>query len=235
MAVWAALFATMTASGFLSKGMDHPGGNPAHWRQACQEGRWNACKTWVRTLDVDCQDGSGAGCLTLGKVLNEGRVVPRDAAMAGVSFGEACDLGVAEGCAQLIDFVRGDGRNAFLKACDRGNGKSCFIFGSLLSGGNGVSKDDGLAFSMFRKSCEDGWWRGCGRLGVSYLVGQGTAADPEKAMDNFEKGCRGRNAASCFEAAKLYHEGIYGVTDQELAQQRLKQACDLGLKTACHP
>jgi len=83
--------------------------------------------------------------------------------------------------------------------------------------------------------------RGCGRLGIhdrqrshfscaSYLVGQGTAADLSKAMENFEKGCRG--AANCFEAAKFYHEGSYNVTDQVLAQQRLKQVCESGLKTA---
>jgi TPR repeat protein len=233
MAVWAAFFGTMTASGFLSKGKDHPGGDPAHWRQACAEGRWNACRTWVRVLNVNCQDGSGADCLTLGKTLNEGRLVTRDPAQAGIGFGHGCDLGVAEACSSLIAFARGDGKNALLKSCDAGSAVSCFIVGSLVSSGSALPKDDGLAFRMFTQSCENRWWRGCGRLGVSYLVGQGTAADPAKAMENFEKGCRGQNAASCFEAAKLYHEGIYGVTDQALATQRLKQACDLGLKTAC--
>jgi TPR repeat protein len=234
MAVWASLFATMTASGFLTKGKDHPGGDPAHWLKACQEGRWNACKTWVRVLNVNCQDDSQADCLTLGKTLNEGKLVPRDAAEAGISFGHACDLGVGEGCTRLLEFARSDGKDAFFKSCNDGTGASCFILGSLVSSGTALPKDDSLAFRMFSKSCEVGWWRGCGRLGISYLVGQGTAVDPSKAMENFEKGCRGQNAASCFEAAKLYHEGIYGVTDQALAQRRLKQACELGLKTACH-
>jgi len=233
MGVWVSFFVIMMSTGFLTKGKDHPGGNPAHWRQECEQGRRGACSTWVRTLNVTCQDGSRADCLTLGKVLNEGRLAPRNAAMAGISFGHGCDLGLPEACSSLLEFVRGDGRDAFLQACNRGDGTSCFVLGSLSSGGNGVPKDDGLAFTLFNKSCDDGWWRGCGRLGVSYLVGQGTAVDPAKAIENFEKGCRGRNAPSCLEAAKLYHEGVGGVADETLARQRLREACDMGLKTAC--
>jgi len=233
MAAWASLFVTMTATGFLAKGKDHPGGDPAYWRKACDDGQRNGCKTWVRTLNVNCQDGSRSDCLTLGTVLDEGRLVPRNAAMAGVSFGHACDLGQADGCSKLIEFARRDGTQAFLDTCNRGDGASCFILGSLSSGATGIPKDDNLAFKMFSKSCDDGWWRGCGRLGVSYLVGQGTVVDRSKAMENFEKGCRGKNGASCFEAAKLYHGGWGGLTAQTLARERLQQACELGVKSAC--
>jgi Sel1 repeat len=233
MAVWVSLFAAMMGTGFLNKGKDFPGGNPEFWHQACVATRWNACKTWVRVLNDTCQDGSGTGCFTLAKLLNEGLVTPRDAVLAGVSFGRACDLGVPEACASLITFTQADGKDAFQRACEGGDGASCFILGSLYSSGLGVPQDGVRAFSLFERSCASKWWRGCGRLGTSYLVGQGTAADPEKAAENFEKGCRGGNAPSCVESAKLYHRGIGVFKDDELALERLQQACNLGLRPAC--
>ena len=233
MAVWISLFSVMTATGFLAKGEDFPGGKPEFWRQACDKGRWNACKTWARILNDNCQDGSGADCFTLGKILNEGRVVTRDRQRAGVSLDRACDLNVGGACASLIDFARAGGGDVFQQACDRGDGASCFILGSLYSSGLGVPQDGARAFSLFERSCAANWWRGCGRLGTSYLVGQGTTVDPAKASESFEKGCRGGNAASCLESAKLYHRGFGVLKDDDLALERLQHACDLGFQPAC--
>jgi TPR repeat protein len=233
MGAWVSLFAAMMVTGFLKKGVEFPGGNSEFWRQACEDHRWNACKTWVRILNDDCQDGSGAACFTLGTVLNEGRIVPRNAKVAGVTFGRSCDLGIRSACTRLVEFAHGDGKDVFQRACDDGDGASCFILGSLYSSGSGVPQDGARAFNLFQKSCSDRWWRGCGRLGTSYLVGQGTAPDPEKAVENFEKGCQGRNAASCLEVAKLYHGGIGALRDDVLARERLEQSCDLGLQIAC--
>lgn len=233
MGVWVALFATMMGTGFLTKGKAHPGGDPEHWHRACMQGEHKACETWVRTLNVACQDDRGAECLTLGQVLSEGRLVKHNAALAGVAFGHGCDLGASGACSKLIELVGGDGKDALLQACGHSDGASCFLMGSLYSGGNGVPKNDALAFKLFRMSCELEWWRACGRLGVSYLVGQGTSADVSKAMKNFETGCQGRNAASCLEAGKLYLQGNAGLRDINLARKRFEEACELGLATAC--
>jgi hypothetical protein len=233
MGVWVCLFATMTASGFLVKGKDHPGGTPAYWAHACQQGRSSACTTWVNVLKGGCQDNSAADCLALGKVLDEGRLVAQDRARAGATFGRACDLGLKEGCSSLMAFMRTGGINVFTTACDHGDGATCFILGSLFSSGLGLPKDPAIAFELFQKSCESGWWRGCGRLGVSYLTGQGTAVDRGLAIANFEKGCQGQNAASCWEAAQFYRSGKLGWKVEALARQRFQQACDLGLQLAC--
>ncbi|MBZ5633347.1 MAG: sel1 repeat family protein [Acidobacteriia bacterium] len=233
MGAWIFLFVTMTASGFLVKGTDHPGSNPAYWAGMCQKGRSSACKTWVTLLKGRCQDNNGADCLTLGEVLNEGRFAARDAVQAGVGFGRACDLGVQQGCVGLAQFMQTGGRDVMLRACDQNDGASCFILGSLFSSGYALPSDPGMAFELFQKSCETGWWRACGRLGVSYLVGQGTVVNPLLAIANFEKGCQGQNAASCWEAAEFYHSRKFGRSNEPLARLRRQQACDLGLKTAC--
>jgi len=235
MGVWICLFVTMTASGFLVKGKDHPGSTPAFWAHACQQGRGSACTTWTNILREHCQGNSPADCLTLGRVLDEGRLVPRDAAQAGVLLGRACDSGLQEGCSRLVTFMRRGGSSALATACDGGDGAGCFILGSMFSSGSGLPQNPAVAFELFQKSCDAGWWRGCGRLGVSYLNGQGTASNPSLAIANFEKGCQGKNPASCVEAAQLYQNGKLGYKLEALAQQRLRQACDMGLQAACQP
>jgi hypothetical protein len=235
MGVWVGLFVTMTASGFLVKGKDHPGSNPEFWAKRCQQGHSNSCATWINMLKGRCEDNSAADCLALAKVLDEGRYAAQDEAQAGVTFGRACDSGLQEACFSLITFMKKGGNNALATACDRGDGASCFILGSLFSGGAGVPKDPSLAFELFQKSCDSGWWRACGRLGVSYLNGQGTAVNPGLAIANFEKGCQGQSAASCLEAAQFYRSGKSGYKIDALARRRFQQACDLGLQTACQP
>lgn len=235
MAVWACLFATMSASGFLAKGKDHPGSKAEFWAKRCQDGHSNSCTTWVNVLNYRCGDNSAADCLTLGKVLDEGKFVKPDEARAGTSMGRACDLGLQDGCVSLITFMRKGGSSALAEACDRRDGASCFLLGSLFSGGAGVPKNPDLAFELFQKSCGLGWWRACGRLGVSYLNGQGTRVNPGLAIANFEKGCQGQNAASCLEAAQFYQSDKWGVRMEALARQRRQQACDLGLQSACQP
>jgi Sel1 repeat-containing protein len=233
MAVWISLFAVITTTGFLSKGKDHPGSNPAFWRQACAEGRWNGCKTWVHTLNISCADDVAPACLTLGQVLSEGRIAPRDVSEANKGFGRACDLGLPDGCTSLMESVRADGGNALLQACNRRDGASCFILGSLVHKGFGVPQDAGRSVRLFGQSCANGWPRGCGRLGESYLWGEGTAVDQTKAIESFEKACSGHHAVSCFNVAMMYHRGMGGVKDEALAQQRFRQACELGLRPGC--
>jgi hypothetical protein len=233
MSAWICFFLVMSASHFLVKGSDHPGGKPEHWAKTCQQGRASSCETWVGLLKSNCAADSKADCLTLGIVLNEGRYAARDAAFAGVSFGHACDLGSPEACGRLMAFMRQGGVQAFLGACDKGDGASCFILGSLFSAGSGVPQDQTTAFELFQKSCDAGWWRSCGRLGVSYMTGQGTEVNPALAIQNFEKGCQGHNAASCMEAAEFYHRGRPEWRIEPLARERLQEACELGLEAAC--
>jgi TPR repeat protein len=232
MGAWVALFICMTGTGFLVKGDEHPGSKPAYWAQLCRLGRGAACETWVRFLKANCAGDSRADCLTLGELLNEGRYTPRNAVLAGVSFGRACDLGLPQGCGRLMAFIRQGGMQTLLPACDQGDGASCFILGSLFSSGQGTPKNPVIALQLFQKSCESGWPRGCGRLGLSYLAGEGTDKNPQLAISNFEKGCEGRNAASCLEAAQFYQNGKAAWTGI-VARERFQQACDLGLAIAC--
>lgn len=233
MSVWIAFFGFMFASGFLNKGSDHPGGNPAYWSQRCQSGRQGDCVIWARVLNATCEGNDAKACLQVADVLNAGKLIPRDGARSGVVLARACDSGSQLACQRLLNFMRTDGKDLMNGACDRGDGASCFVLGSLYSGGSGLPQDATLAFQLFQKSCDDRWWRGCGRLGISYLVGQGTDPNPDLAITNLEKGCRGQNAPSCFELARAYWNGTDGLPRKDLAMERLQKACHLGLQAAC--
>jgi len=226
MGVWIALFTLMAGSGFV--GPHHPGANADFWRQACADGKRNACQTWVRTMDISCEHGSARACFTLAGVWNYGKVVARDADAAGKNFGRGCDLSMSESCAALISLVGSQGPDVFLPACNRGDGESCFVLASLYYIGRGVPRDYGSAVALFRQACDAGWYRGCGGLAECYRAGRGTGIDSMQAIDNFEKACRNGIAASCYSVAQMYRAR----KDEALARERFRQACDLSTHAA---
>ena len=226
MGVWVALFLVMIGTGFL--GGRHPGARSEFWLQACEDGRRNACRTWVQTMSVSCQHGSAHACFTDALLLNEGRRVPRDLTEAAKDFGRACDLEMRGGCQALVELVAKEGPQVFRPSCDRGDGESCFLLGSLYHAGRGVPKDYGLSAAFFRQSCQSGWPRGCGALAECYRAGQGTPADAVQATAYFEKACRGGVAPSCYAVGTIYHDR----REEALARKRFRQACESSTRLA---
>jgi hypothetical protein len=235
MGVWACLFLTMTASGFLIKGKDHPGSSTAFWANRCRQGHSGACVTWTGFLKLRCEKDLAADCLDLGKLLDEGRFIARDEVKSGAMLSHACDLNLQEACTTLVAFVKKGGDKVFANSCDHGDGASCFVLGSLYSGGNGVPNDPAMSFRLFGRACDTGWWRACGRLGLSYLTGQGTPVNPALAIANFDKACEGHYPTGCVQAAQFYQSDKYGYHLEPLARVRYQQACDLGVQSACQP
>jgi TPR repeat protein len=232
MGLWVTLFAVMMATGFLAKGLDHPGGHTEFWDKACQEGRRNGCREWARLLNTTCAGKDPTSCVALGHLQQEGRLVPQDSLRAGKSFGLACDLGLDAGCASLAAFVRNGGQDVFSRACDGGDGVSCFMLGWQIVLGV-VPAEPARAAALFERSCAAGWARGCGALGEFYVHGQGVPVDLVRAMDCYEKACNGGDAPSCANAAVMYQRGMGVMPDETAAAQRIERACKLGLRSAC--
>lgn len=223
MGVWVCLFTVMFTTGFL--GSHHPGADPEFWRKACVEHRGTACQSWVRQMNISCSHGSGPACIALGIALDEGRIIPRDAAEAGKNFAHACELGLSNGCAGVLRMVGESKGSFFQSACDRGDGESCFLLGSLYYAGGGVPKDSARAFALLRQSCSSGWWRGCGGLAECYRAGMGTAVDNARAIEDFDKACQAGIASSCFSASSMYR----GLNDLAKAEKRLRQGCQISV------
>jgi TPR repeat protein len=133
---------------------------------------------------------------------------------------------MVEGCVSLVKLVAANGPEVFQGICDRGDGESCFILGSLYHAGQGVRRNDAQALVLFHQSCANGWWRGCGRVAESYQSGQGTEVDPAQAIEYFEKACRAGHAASCFNVAVMYRRR----NEETLARARFTQACNFSLQ-----
>jgi TPR repeat protein len=230
MAVWAALFAVMLRTEFLTR--EHPGRELAFWEQGCEVGNARACRTWVSGLAIKCRGGAADACDLRGRLLGAGKVVAPDVLEAGRSLDLACELGLDVACERLRVLLGTDGSDAFVRACNAGDGQSCYVVGSLAdqapAGGGGAG-----SLALFSRSCARGWAPGCNRLGKIYLNGEGTAVDLPRAIDSFERACRGRNATGCFNVAVMHRRGLGTRPDETLARQRFQRACDLGLQVAC--
>jgi hypothetical protein len=150
-------------------------------------------------------------------------MIPRDAAAAGKNFAHACELGLSNGCASVLRIGAENGGSAFQNACDRGDGESCFLLGSLVYAGSGVPKDPARAFALLQRSCSLGWSRGCAGLAECYRAGVGTAVSNTRAVEEFDKGCKGGVASSCFSAASMYRT----LNDSAKAEKALKQGCQI--------
>jgi TPR repeat protein len=221
MGIWICLFAVMYATGFL--GSNHPGANPEFWRQACVDRRGNACESWVRLMNTSCYHGSGQACMVLGTAQDSGQMLTRDPAEAGKDFAHACELGLPDGCARLRGIVVESQGNYFQAACDRGDGESCFLLGSLSYAGKSVAKDPGRAFMLLERSCSLGFWRGCGGVAECYRAGVGTTVDNARAIKEFDKACQAGIASSCFSASSMYRS----LNEPAQAEKRLKQGCQI--------
>jgi TPR repeat protein len=226
MGVWVCLFTVMSATGFL--GSSIPGANPEFWREACVQGRPTACQSWIREMNISCFHGSGSACMLSGAALDQGQMLPRDAAAAGKDFAHACELGLPNGCAGLLKLVTESKGSSFESACNHGDSESCFLLGSLYFAGQGVAKDPAQAFALLGKSCALGWSRGCGGLGECYRAGAGTAVDDSRAIEEFDKACRGGVASSCFSASSMYR----GLNDSAKAESRLTEGCEISVRFA---
>lgn len=69
-------------------------------------------------------------------------------------------------------------------------------------------------------------------LGTMYEFGEGVDVDTEIAMRYYQMAIRNRNAKAMYQMSAILHDGRYGVTDQEEAQELLIRAADHGLPIA---
>ena len=221
MGVWICLFGVMTGTGFL--GGHHPGADTEFWRSKCLAGNRTACQIWTHSMEVACSHGTGEACLAAANAQNEGRIVARDPAAAGKNFSHACELGLKPGCSGILSIAAENNGSVFQAACDRGDGESCFLLGSLEFAGTGVAKNPDRAFSLLQKSCSLGWARGCAGVAECYRAGVGTTADSSRALVQFDKACRGGVATSCFSAAAMYRQ----LNDTDRADKAIQQGCRL--------
>jgi len=95
--IWLLFFSYLYSTEFLGK--ERAGVQRAYWRQACNDGSKNGCRTLITGLAGSCNNqGVGKACNELAVILDEGKIVQRTSFGAASYFQKACDLGFDEAC-----------------------------------------------------------------------------------------------------------------------------------------
>jgi len=156
MSIWAVVFAGMSAG--QGVGDNHPGQWLPFWRQACRDGRDYACP-YLADLQVGyCRRGSGWACNEAGLLhvllVNTGEDLRRlDLAGAQEYFHRSCELGVAEGCHNVVTLQKREGEFAR-------NQPTLDDYPIILRGSKGEIREREPA-QLYALACREGWAEAC--------------------------------------------------------------------------
>ena len=100
MGIWVLFFGAMTAIG--STDGRHRGDTLPFWKQACADGRRNACERLLQIESSYCGDNSGWACNELGRHYTEGKITASDTQLALDYFSRACELRFQAACVNLL-------------------------------------------------------------------------------------------------------------------------------------
>jgi hypothetical protein len=145
--VWTAVFLTMSATDGV--GDAHPGRQFSFWVRACEEGRFNGCRTLANIEDTNCQSGSGWSCNELGLLLT----ASTSSSHAADAFQRACNTGFIPGCANSQAVALGGTPAA------QGT-PSARDYATILREGKGALPER-TPIELFRRACRQGLIDGC--------------------------------------------------------------------------
>ena len=150
-----------------------------------------------------CSSGSGAACMNIGVLYEDGNGVAKDYLRAASFYSRACNQGDADGC-NLLGFMYETG-----------------VFG--------LAKDYSQALGLYSKACNAGNPNGCEGLGSIYGLGEGVQRDERKAEMFDLQACNKGSAGSCVSVAES-HEDRGNISE---ARRLYLKACTIGAKYAC--
>lgn len=120
------------------------------------------------------------------------------------------------------------------RACDLGNADGCADLGALLlEGAEGVDRNTPVALSILAAACDAGSGHGCARLGDAHLRGIGVPGSASRAADLFSRACERNDPAGCRQIGELFARGDGVRRDPQRAQSLWDRACSQGDGRAC--
>ncbi len=165
----------------------------------------------------------------------EGRLVPRDAAMAATWFRRAAVQGHADSQYILsMLYSRGDGVDLdpaaaadwARQAADRGHAKSQYTLGQMFAAGHGVARDHVQALAWHRKSAEQGYADAQANLGLLHMTGEGVPLDHAAAFAWLRKAAEQGHAEAQANVGVCYANGSGVPRDYAAARVWLQKAID---------
>jgi hypothetical protein len=173
-------------------------------------------------------------------MFREGAVAVAKPAAAPVDDATACDGGKAEACIRIG--IEAEQKKAlveafqrFGKACEAPNQRGCTHKAILLmSGGEGVPKDETQALELFTKACVLDDAIACRYQGVMYVEGKGGVKKSALGgLGYLEKACTAKDGWACWRIAQVYRRGEGTSKDADKATAYEKNACANGFEAAC--
>jgi TPR repeat protein/predicted Ser/Thr protein kinase len=144
----------------------------------------------------------------------------------------ACELGEAQGCANLgqVAWKAGDFPEAYSKfqrGCQLSESKlGCSGVAELMFTGQGTARDPEGARALLDRSCHAGDHQSCRKLGDRLRDGKDVPRSPVDALDAYDRACQMSNGLACRSAAAMLEDASSGLTpDPERAEKYRKRGC----------
>ena len=120
------------------------------------------------------------------------------------------------------------------KACDSGDGQSCYRVAAMYEQGIAVEKDLAQAATHYEKACTLGAAAACYDRAVFAYDGTGEERDPGAAARYFERACELGEIPACLSAGLMHVNDQDLPVDAGLGLPLLKRACEGGMAEGCH-
>jgi TPR repeat protein len=243
MGSWAVLFTLMWASGYVEA--PHAGESIAFWKKAFADGKPDAGQKLFKLVGSKAAAGNASANNELGLIYVEGTVAHVDHAAAAHYFATACELGDADGCAnvatQFLFLHEGQSDKDVARALDRlerecgptNDGRGCYLLGYAYEMGIGRAMNKARAAKLYERGCSAGNVDACKGLACMELLHADVSSNIADTARALERACEAGDAESCWYLAYLRHGGVGVERDERGALALLERACSLGSREAC--
>ena len=195
-----------------------------------------------------CDAGDPRSCVAYALMDYAGDDWAPSGAIVGWHFENACDAGLAAGCALLAEWLAGtyatDAQIAKYATlgCDGGDLGGCHQLGRVLvhhdaekcpACARSVPEDLPRAAQLLRRACYGGIERACADLGRLHERGRGVEQNPQRALELYDGACDANVSEACADLGRLLEGGAGVDADPARAARAYERGCDLWDRTCC--
>ena len=121
--------------------------------------------------------------------------------------------------------------DVLIDTCNKGNIKSCFEAGELLTAGENAQDQEkkSLGLELIRKSCKHGEVKACDSMGENYFKDKHYQA----ARPYLEESCHRGVKTACEAVGTIFRDGHETAQDDVLARRFYEKACELKSADSC--
>lgn len=190
-------------------------------------------------FEAECTAGGALGCYNLAIFEQAGKIGPPHPAKAMTLSQRACDLGLADGCANMAallvdergDFVRAERFAA--RSCDGNSAHGCYVLSVIQDGRYGMPARPREAGQAVEKACRLRWGTACYQQGFNLAKQARDSAQWGRVAYLYLAACDAGSADGCNGLGALAAEGRAGKPDGDTARTYFSLGCERRSALAC--